>query len=239
MQSRTSFSSRNVLPVLLLAMLVGSGTACMSSVTGGVDKVVVQADRSDPVRAAVADALAVATQNFVPILGAPFNEEERAAMVEVQLGYSGVMSEMTSSMAGLRHAEHASESARHVTVQMPGATAKYWEQDILMGNVSGTNKYVEWTFPVPFADRHQVAMDLNARIAPLFAADPKWHHTALNDKKLNPISASWSYFLYLSMGMSGNSESIMVSVDYFHESAAYEANKGVLVYVSKISSSVK
>jgi hypothetical protein len=30
-----------------------------------------------------------------------------------------------------------------------------------------------------------------------------------------------------------------VSVDYFHESAAYEANKGVLVYVSKISSSVK
>ena len=239
MRSYASFSSRLFFSSLLLTLLLLPGLGCLGSVTGGVGNVVVQADRSDPVRAAVADALAYAEVDFVPILGAPFNEEERAAMIEAQLGYSGPSSELTSSMAGLRHAEHASESARHVTVQMPGATAKYWEQDILMGNVSGTQKYMAWTFPVPFADRHQVAMDLNARIAPLFAADPKWHASALNDKKLNPISANWSYFLYLSMGMSGNSESIMVSVDYFHESAAYEANKGVRVYVSKMSNSVK
>lgn len=239
MQPRTSFSSRNVLSALLLAVLVGSGTACVSSVTGGVGKVIANADRSDPVRAAVVEALSVAEQDFLPILGAPYDESERAAMIKAQLSYSGVLNNSMSSMELLRAAELAADSARHVNVEIPGAEARYWEQDILIGKVSGNQKFVMWTFSVPYSDRKELAADLTARIAPLFGVDAKWYASSNHDEKLNPILGNATYMTYLAIGLDGRSESIMVSVDYYHEQSFHEADGGIRLYVMRMSNSVK
>ncbi|MBT5603907.1 MAG: hypothetical protein HOJ61_16890 [Gammaproteobacteria bacterium] len=137
------------------------------------------ADCPEPVRAAIAAALSAAEQDyFVPLLSTPFNEEERAAIIDEALDYSGKNLLKLSSLERLGEAEHIAENTRHVTVQIPGATAKYYEINDL-GNpiykgVSFEHKTLEWMFPVPFADRHQLAMNLQARIAPRFSADPKW-----------------------------------------------------------------
>lgn len=239
MQLRACTLPRNSLLVLLLVICVGAGTACVGSVTGGVGKVVAQADRSDPARAAVVEALAVADQGFLPILGAPYDEDERAAMIKAHLTYTGVLYKSMSSMELLRATELAADSARHVSVEVPGSEARYWEQDVLIGKISGNQKWVMWTFPVPYSDRKEVAADLAARIAPLFAVDPKWFASSNHDEKLNPLIGSESFMTYLSMGMGGDSESIMVIVDYCHEQIYHEAAGGIRLSVLSVSSTVK
>jgi len=224
--------SATLLSISLLLSLPLLG--CFAQITGGVDKVVAQADRSDPVRAAVADTLATVEQNFAPILREALSEEEQAAMVEDWLGF-GAMSNSMSSMDMLRVAENAAASARHISIDMPGADPIYWEQEIVTGGVQGTQRFVSWRFPVAFSNRKDVAADLASRIAPLFAVDPKWMLSQNSDIKLNPILANTTFITYLSMSMDGSSESVMVSIDYWHDQKDHEAMKGVRVYVSKMS----
>lgn len=231
MRSLVFSPSGPLVSVLILLSLLG--LACTGGFTGGVDKAIANADRSDPIRAAIVEALAAAEQDFAPILGEPFSPDDQKVMIDNWLEFSG-MEQAMSSMDLLRAAEIAATSSRHVNVDMPGASARYWEQEIVSGGVQSNQKYVSWSFPVPFSERKQVQADLVSRIAPIFAVDPKWTSSTVSDPKVNPIAASTSYFLYLSMGLDASSESIMVSVEYFHDQEGYEAMGGVRVYVLKM-----
>ncbi len=235
MPSRVRSFSLLIAPIMLLLTLVSLG--CTAGLTGGVTKVVAQADRSDPIRAAIVEALAVADQDFAPILTGPLNETERAAMIESGMAFTG-MGDAMSSMDLLRIAENAADSARHVSVTMPGAETIYYAQDIVTGGVSGNQKFVEFRFGVPFEDRKQVAADLTARIAPLFTVDPKWSTSSNFDKELNPVLGNTSFLLFVSMGLDASSQIIMVSIDYWHDREVHEASGGVRVYVSRMFTSV-
>jgi hypothetical protein len=235
MRSRVSSFSQLIVPTMFLMPLLSLG--CTAGLTGDVTKVISQADRSDPVRAAIVEVLAVADQDFVPILAGPLNETERAAMIKSGMGFTA-MGDAMSSMDMLRVAENAADSARHVSVTMPGAETIYYAQDIVSGGVSGIQKFVEFRFDGPFEERKQVAADLTARIAPLFAVDPKWYTSSNFDKELNPVSGNTSFLVYVSMGLDASSEIIMVSIDYWHDREVHEASGGVRVYVSRMFSGV-
>lgn len=217
--------------VLLTILLL---TGCTSSFTGGVDKVIAQADRSDPIRAAIVDALAVVDQDFAPVMTTPLSEVERAELIESWVKLQG-LGHSQSRLDLLRAAEAIADSARHITIEMPGAHGYAYSQTLATGGVEGDLRNVEWRFPIDFADRERVAADLVARIAPLFAVDPKWYRSGTLDPKLNPLAASTSFMTYLEMGLRGASTSVMVTIQYWHDPDNYDAWGGLRIYVVKSS----
>lgn len=230
---RSTFLQLSLSSILLLSTLGLGG--CFGSVTGGVDKVIAEADRSDPVRAAVVAALGVIDQDFEPLLGAPLSQAERDAMIDNGMKFKG-MSQSQSSLDLLRVIEAQADNARHVNLEIPGAEALFYKTEMASGSVQGTSRFIEWRFPVEFEQRNEVAADLVARVAPLFAADAKWNRVTVSDPEVNPLAATTSWSVFLEMSVSGASEFAMVSVDAWHERENHEAMKGVRLYVSKINS---
>ena len=232
----TTLRSFLVLSATFLAVCLLGG--CVGAYVGGVDRVVAQADRSDPVRAAVVAALQSVDQNFEPILGAPLSESEREEMIQGIVKMKG-LGQGQSSMDLLRAAESMAETARHVTAEMPGASGVYYNQEIATGSVRGHTESIEWQFPVDFADRKEVTSDLIARIAPLFAVDPKWLRSGTLDPELNPIMATTTFGVFTKIAVGGgSSELLMVSIDYWHDPENFEGRSGVRVYISKLSTRV-
>ncbi len=205
----------------------------MSSYTGGVDKVIAAADRSDPVRAAVVEVLATQAQDFVAIQAAPFSEAEQTTMIENWMK-GDFLSQSQSKLELLRIAEAAAGGARHVTVSIPDAAGRYWEQVVVIPSATSDQRYVTFNFDVPFANREAVAADLVARIAPLFAVDPKWSRSQSHDPKLNPMFGQTTYMTYLDMGMTGSSTILMVTVQYSHGLENHEALEGVTLQIAKL-----
>jgi len=220
------------LSLLLVLWTSFAFTGCFAGITGGVDTVVARADRSDPVRAAVADVLAAVEQDFTPIMGAPLSPAEREEMIRSWV--SGTwLSQGQSSMDVMRMGENAAASAHHITPQIPGADSIYYQQQIVTGGVQATTQMVEFRFPVDFSQRQPVAADLIARLQPLFAVDSKWLQGGTSDPELNPVIANHFFTVYLSMGVNGSSELLTVSVDYYHDRVNHEAMKGVRILISK------
>jgi len=214
--------------VVLLSL---SFAACTAGLTGSVDGIVARADRSDPVRAAVADLLSVADQYFEPMLGSPLPAAEQERLIDEWTSFR-YSTQGQSSMDLLRMAESMAGSSRSVGVSVPGADALYYEQPIVRGNVNAVAHMVELRFPCAFEDRRQVAAGLVARLEPMFVNAPNWNRIDLHDPAKNPVIGTTNFSTYLSMGMNGSSEFLYVTVDYYHDRQNHESMRGVRISVN-------
>jgi hypothetical protein len=215
-----------VAAVILLFALAG----CFAGMTGDVDQVLAQTDRSDPLRAAVADVLAAADQNFEPVLGPPLSASERSRLVDEWTSFRW-STQGQSSMDLLRMAESMAASARSVRVGFPGADPIYYEQTIVTGNVNALSRRIEFRVPGPFEERQAVAADLVRRLEPMFTGASNWNRIDLYDPAQNPVIGTTSFSSMLSMGMDASSTLVMVSVDYYHDRGNHEAMRGVRVAI--------
>lgn len=227
--------SRLWLAIGALSLVLGG---CFGAVTGDVDSVLVNVDRTDPVRAAVADTLAAAERNFEPILGPPLSASERTRLVDEWASFRW-STQGQSSMDLLRMAESMAATARSVRVGFPGADSLYYEQTIVKGNVNALSRTVEFRVPSAFEERQAVAADLVRRIEPLFAGARNWNRIDLKDPEQNPVIGSTSFSSMLSIGLDASSTLVLVSVDFYHDRGNHEAMRGVRVAITLQSTKVE
>ena len=218
---------------LALACLLLPASACLSAYTGNTSAIVDQADRSDPVRAVLADALDALEENFAPLVTAPFDEAERAALVEQTLCYD-VMNQGKSKMDLLRAAEAIADSARHVSCTLDGAEAYYWQQDVIISGATSHQQFVTWTYDVPFDQRLSVAADLEARVDPMFSGGTNWSTSRAHDKSVNPHFAQTIHSTFTDMNMNADSTMVQVSVMYAHDEKNHAALGGVMLRIMKM-----
>ncbi|GEM_PF-6864257 len=215
---------------LVWAVLPLALGGCFGAVTGDVEQVLTRTDRSDPLRAAVADALAAVDQRFEPVLGQPLPASEKERLVDEWSSFQW-STQGQSSMDLLRMAESMASSSRSVRHSIPGAEAVFYEQPIVRGNVNAVTRMIEFRFPCVFEERERVASELLRRVEPMFANAPKWHRTDVYDRSMNPVTGSTTFLTYLAMGVDASSEITYVSVDYYHERNNHEVMRGVRVAV--------
>jgi hypothetical protein len=216
-----------------LSALALLGTACMSGMTGGVDKIVASADRSDPVRAAVVEVLASEDQDFAPVLGGPLSAGEQRQMIDRWLA-GDYLDQAQSRMDTLRSAEAAAQTARHVNATIEGTDVYYWRQTAITSSATSDQKFITWNFDVPFSERTTKADELVSRLAPFLAIDPKWMVSGVSDPILNSIFVQTTFSTFLSMSATGSSTVLMVSIDYAHSEKNHNARHGVVIKLAKL-----
>jgi len=226
------FLNMNLLFRVVLMLVLAS----VGAVSGAPPKYLKQAsknlDRSDPIQVAIYQVLE-GYPDFEAVLGAAYTQEEQERFIEESLAKPDLMG--FGKMQNLQILEAMAPTLRHVSLELEGAKALYYQQDSEQPAAATKMKVVQWTYDVPLDEGQAFAHQLFSQVEALLRKDKKWLKSGTEDKALSPLLGSLSKVYNLSLM---GSELIMVNVDYPHTLEAKEA-LGLRLWVASMETKLK
>lgn len=186
-------------------------------------------DTSNPIQSAIFTVFKDYPNNFANIQDGIPDQDFLDQMRDDYLAFPAY-DEAKSSMDRLRETEIIVDSTRKINVPLEGAGSYYWEQEIIQPGATAMQRFVIYTFDVPYEDRVAKAHEIFNQLQPMFRKAKKWAKSGTEDANLNSLYGQLTMGAYLKMG-SGGATMLTVSVDYGQTEEIHRLSQGVALKI--------